>query len=75
MQSAKRLTILIIYSSVGGNTLSYIYRSKQVDLLFADKALVKISSEYLDYTDIFSFDVIIELFQNTSINKYAIELI
>lgn len=35
----------------------------------------KISSEYLDYADIFSSDMAMELKNNTSINKHAIRLI
>lgn len=47
----------------------------QIRLLLADKASTKDSPKYSDYTDIFLFDLAIELPENTSINKYAIELI
>ena len=40
-----------------------------------DKALTKISSEYADYTDVFSSDLAMELSENTSINEHAIELV
>ena len=39
-----------------------------------DKAPTKISLEYADYADVFSPNLPIELFENTGINKYAIEL-
>lgn len=32
-------------------------------------------TKYSDYTDVFSFNLIIKLLRNTNINKYAIELI
>ena len=42
--------------------------------LTQDKAPTKVLSEYADYTDVFSFDLIRELRKNTNINKHAIEL-
>ncbi len=44
-------------------------------ILPIDKALIEVTSEYLDYTDVFSFDFSIELPKNTSMNKHAIKLI
>ncbi len=32
-------------------------------------------AEYFDYADIFSTNLVIKLLENTSMNKYAIELI
>ena len=40
-----------------------------------DKAPTKISSKYVDYVDVFSLDLAMELPENTGINEYAIELI
>lgn len=45
-----------------------------IALLYIDKTLVKISAKYLDYTNDFSFNLIMELPENTSINKYTIKL-
>ncbi len=47
----------------------------QLGLLLADKALVKGLFGYSYYTDVFSFDLIIELFKNISMNESAIELV
>lgn len=47
----------------------------QVGLLLTDKAPVKVLPKYLNYADVFSFDLAIELPENTGTNEYAIELI
>lgn len=36
---------------------------------------MKVLHEYLDYIDVFLFDFVIKLSENTSINKYVIELV
>ena len=46
----------------------------QILALIQDKAPTKVSSEYADYADVFSFDLAMELPENTGINKHAIEL-
>ena len=40
-----------------------------------DKAFIKIPSQYINYANVFSSDLVIELPENTGINKYAIKLI
>lgn len=54
-----------------------VYHSCQVQLrlLLADKAPIKVPPKYLDYANIFLFDLEIELPKNTSINEYAIKLV
>ena len=47
----------------------------QIRLLLADKTPTKVSTKYSDYTDVFLFDLVIKLPENTSIIKYAIELV
>ena len=47
----------------------------QVGLLLVNKALVKIPPKYLDYADVFLFDLAIELPENTGMNEHAIKLI
>lgn len=47
----------------------------QLGLLLADKSFIKILTKYLDYNDIFLFNCMIELSENTSINEYTIKLI
>lgn len=54
-----------------------IYKSYHfyISLWLVDKVFMKVLSKYLDYINIFLFDLIIELSQNTLINKYVIILI
>lgn len=47
----------------------------QIGLLLADKGPIEIPSKYLDYTNVFSFDLARELRENTCMNKHAIELV
>lgn len=47
----------------------------QLELILVDKASIKVLPKYLDYANIFLFNYIIELFENISINEYAIKLI
>ncbi len=46
-----------------------------IGALQQDKALTKIPAKYADIANDFSFDLTMELFENTRINKYAIELV
>lgn len=46
----------------------------QVRILLVNKALIKILSKYLDYIDVFLFDLTIKLFENTNIYDYVIQL-
>ena len=46
----------------------------QISALIQDEALTKVSPKYIDYTDVFSFDMAMELPKNTGINKHAIKL-
>ncbi len=54
-----------------------IYKSCHfhISIWLTDKALIKILSKYLDYINIFLFNLMIELPQNILINKYVIILI
>ncbi len=53
----------------------YIFRVAQIATLQWDKASTKIPAKYSDYTDVFSPELVMELPENTGINKYAIKLI
>ena len=46
----------------------------QIAALYQNKALIEVLPKYVNYTDIFLFDLVIELLENRNINKYAIEL-
>ena len=43
--------------------------------MLADKALIEVPPKYLDYADVFLFDLVIELPENTNMNEYTIELV
>ena len=53
----------------------YPLRPAQLDLLFANKSPAKVLPKYLDYADVFLFDLAIELSKHTNMNKYTIELV
>ena len=46
----------------------------QIAVLKQDEALTKVSSKYADYANVFFFDLVIELPENTGINKHAMKL-
>ena len=50
-------------------------RAPLLAALQQDKVPTEIPPEYADYTDVFSFDLAMELPENTSINENAIELV
>ncbi len=50
-------------------------RAPLLAALKQNKTPTEIPSEYADYSDVFSFDLAMELPENTSINEYAIELV
>ena len=49
-------------------------RAAQILALVQDEALTKVSPKYADYADVFSFDLAMELLENTGINEHAIKL-
>ena len=49
-------------------------RAAQIAALEQNEALTKVSFKYINYADIFSFDLAMGLPVNTGINKHAIEL-
>ena len=46
----------------------------QIGALKHDKPLTKVSPKYTDYTDVFFFNLAIELPKNTDVNKHVIKL-
>ena len=52
----------------------HLAQAAQIAALKQDKAFTKVLPKYADYADVFSFDLTIELPENTCINKYAIKL-
>ena len=49
-------------------------RAAQISALIQDEAPTEVPPEYADYADVFSFDLAMELPENTGINEHAIEL-
>ena len=49
-------------------------QAAQIAALKQDEAPTKVPLKYADYSDIFLFDMAMELPEHTSINKHAIEL-
>ena len=52
----------------------YFKKQAQVGVLLFDKALIKVSAKYSNYSNIFSAENIVKLLENTGMNKYAIKL-
>ncbi len=67
----------MVYFATLSTPVMQVYPSypAQLELLPADQAPIEVPPEYLDYTDIFLFDLMMELFENTNINEHTIELI
>ena len=51
----------------------YSKRQAQVEALVFDKAPTEVLAEYSDYSDVFLMENVVELPENTGINKHAIE--
>ena len=49
-------------------------QTTQIGALKQDKALTKVPPKYVDYADILSFNLAMQLPENTSINKHVIKL-
>lgn len=55
--------------------LMYSTKKAQILVFQTDKTPTKVSAKYLEYTNIFTFNLAIELSENISIYKYVIKLI
>ncbi len=53
----------------------HLFRAPPLAELQLEKAPTEILLEYADYSDVFLFDLVIELPENTGINENAIELV
>ena len=56
-------------------TTIHLSRPAQIAALQWVKALTEILIKYFNYADVFSSNLIIEVFNNTTINEHAIKLI
>ena len=52
----------------------HLSQAAQIASLKQDETPTKVPPKYTDYADVFSFDLTMELLENTGINKHAIEL-
>lgn len=70
-------TFIIYITTLSRTLMMQIHSFCQIciGLLLTYKALIEVLPEYLDYVNIFLFNLIIELRENISINKYAIKLV
>ena len=50
-------------------------RKAQISSLIAENALTKVPNKYTNFADVFSLDLASELFKNTGINNYVIQLV
>ena len=60
--------VIILSAPTSRTTLVYLTRQAEVELLFAEKACVKVLPEYLDYFYIISFNLAMKQPQNTDIS-------
>lgn len=73
-ENAKTFVIHVI-ASLALAIQVYLFWYIQFELLLADKALIKVLSKYLDYSNVFLFDFAMKLFENASMNEHTIELV
>lgn len=73
----KNTKTLVVHVTAWSTPATQVHPSRQAlfRLLLANKCSIEIPSEYLDYADVFLFDFVIELPENTDINKHAMELV
>lgn len=50
-------------------------RRAQITYLKVDKTLIKVTSKYVDFVNVISLNLAVELSEHISINNYAIELV
>lgn len=53
----------------------HLFRVAQITTLQYNKAPIKVPAKHSNYADIFFFDLVIELLENTGINEYTIKLV
>ena len=67
------LHIAALEAPLAGMTIHLLWAA-QIVTLKQDESLIKVPPEYVDYADVFSFDLAMELPKNIGINKHAIKL-
>lgn len=53
----------------------HLSQAAQITALQQNKVPIKILAKYIDYTHVFSSDLVMKLSEDTSINKYAMKLV
>lgn len=74
-ENTKTFVIYVATLSVALTMQVYPFRQTQVGLLLVNKAFIKILSKYSNYTDVFLFNLVVELPGNMRMNEHAIKLI
>lgn len=75
LDSDNEAFIVYIAPVISSDTIVHLSDQAQIALLKEDEALTAILSEYIDFVDIFSLSLIVELSKHTKINDHAIMLI
>lgn len=65
---------VVYIATATSEMIIYSEYKAQITLFKADKALVSISAEYLDFADVFFWELIAVLLKHIKINTYAIDL-
>ena len=71
----KNKAFVIYVAFINQNLDIYVFWKAQIALLKADKTLISVSPEYIDFADIFSKDPVTKLLKYIEINNHAINLI
>lgn len=68
-------TFVVYISAFIGKDLIHLFYIIKIATLLWDKAPIEVPTKYFNYVDVFSFDLVIELPKNTSINKVVMILV
>ena len=71
----KTFVLYVAALSVDSSDEMHPSKRAQIAHLKADKALIKVPSEYADFADVFSLKLATKLLKHTKINNHAIELV
>ena len=65
--------VAALEAPLAGMTIHFLQKA-QISALIQDKASTKVPLKYVDYADVFSFNLVMELPKNTNMNEYTIKL-
>ena len=74
-ESCKTFIIYIIaFKAPTAKMVIHSSQTVEIVALNQNEAPTKVSSKYIDYTNLFSFKLVMKLLENTDINEHAIKL-